>query len=97
MLFARIAIVSKYTNTTVYSDSVTRSGEHEYLFNLRESVLVPQYSKMIIDIPGFEYYYTAEAKESSFFIDQIKFYSDVRLVDFPSVSNKVSEFKFQSK
>ena len=93
MLYARVIIVSKFKQTTTISSSVSRVGEYEYLFDLRESVLVPQFSKMIIDIPNLDFYYTTQGKESSFFIDQIKYYSDVKLVDFPTVSNKVTEFQ----
>jgi hypothetical protein len=97
MLHLRITIISKYKQTTVYSDSVVRSSEHEYLFKLRESVLVPQFSKLIIDIPDLSYYYTTEGKDSSFFIDHIKYYSDVKLVDFPSSASKVADFENQAQ
>jgi|GEM_PF-6756532 ABC-type uncharacterized transport system YnjBCD substrate-binding protein len=83
-MHARITLKSKFSQKHIISASSTyeNGNKNEIIYNFSECVLVPGFSKMSIDIPDYDFYYQADGKESSFFINQLKFYKDVKIIDF---------------
>jgi hypothetical protein len=92
-MYAKITLKSKFSEKHFVSTSSHFENENEIIYDFASCVLVTGFSKMTIDIPDYDFYYQTDGKDCSFFINQIKFYKDIKIVDFlppPSTSVKMN-------
>lgn len=90
-MYAKITVASKFKKSHYTSSNfIGDPKDTEMLFDFRESILIPSFSKLTVEIPDRDFHYCVDGKEDSFFIHQVKFYSDVGLVDFPPSNNPVA-------
>lgn len=82
-MHTKVSIVSKFKSNDYISSTQTRK-EALITFLFNESIFVPSGSIIKIEIPEYNYYYKSDEITNSIFIDEIKFYSDVSIIDFPS-------------
>lgn len=83
MAHINLTIETKFNKVNHTSFKYTEEGKI-YTFNFRENIFIPAGSKITFEIPEHDFFYSVKDLKGSIFIDQVKYYSDIKVIDYPS-------------
>lgn len=83
-MFLKIYVTRPHKKNEYSSVNAVAVSEDQVDFFFNEVILISAHSDVLIDInvPEYNYVYSFKQETKSFFIKKIKFYKDVKLVDF---------------